>query len=366
VKQVLIVLPNDSLGGAEQYLKNIAIYFLKNGFSVKVFFLKKKVAKGWEDLEVHDNSSIHYTNSKSERSGFFSFLRNISKYKNNNFDYIFTSHVHLTGIIGFLIRLKLLKKTKFIGRESTSIFQRFKGLKLLFFRLQYYIGYNALDLLICQTDVMHDQLKTALPSLFEKVKIRTIPNPVDLDKIIRAKIDDNLPFENFIVGAGRLINEKGFDILIEAFFLLKKEFPDIKLVIIGEGQLRSVLETRIKELNLGNDVFLPGFVNNVYSYFNQAELCVVSSRIEGFPNVLLQMMSQNSKVVSTLCAGGIDKLLGIRVVRPNDISDLYEGMKLCLNEDTFGNHAIFETELASRSIESFIISVDREVSNSEF
>jgi trehalose-6-phosphate synthase len=105
---------------------------------------------------------------------------------------------------------------------------------------------------------------------------------------------------------------------------------------------------------LEEDVILPGMVENVYPYFKNARMCVVSSRIEGFPNVLLQMMSQNEKVVSTLCAGDIDKLEGVFTCKPNDEDDLLRAMAACLEADTSENRELFDRELQDRSIDKFI------------
>jgi glycosyltransferase involved in cell wall biosynthesis len=88
-------------------------------------------------------------------------------------------------------------------------------------------------------------------------------------------------------------------------------------------------------------------------------MCVVSSRIEGFPNVLLQEMSQNEKVVSTLCAGDIDRIPGLFTCKPNDEDDLLRAMQECLEADTSGNRALFDEELQGRSIDKFIEQVQR-------
>src|SRR5690606_2514788 len=181
-----------------------------------------------------------------------------------------------------------------------------------------------------------------------------IPNPINLNKLTQVERGEEVPFSNFIVSAGRLIVEKGFDILIDSFHQLQKDFPGIKLVILGEGQLRAELSNRIRELGLEGLVFLPGFVKNVYPYFNDAEMCVVSSRIEGFPNVLLQMMSQNNKVVSTTCAGGIEELKGVFTCPTESPASLLEAMNRCLESNTDHQETYFREEIQSRSIDSFI------------
>src|ERR1700749_333380 len=127
---ILVALPNDTLGGAEQFLKMIASQFVKRQCNVYVLFLKKQNDNGWHNLSVNDNIHLKYTDASSEKKGMWPFLRNLLSLRKVRFEYIITSHVHLTGVVGLFIRLGLLKKKYFIGRESTSIFKRFTGLKL--------------------------------------------------------------------------------------------------------------------------------------------------------------------------------------------------------------------------------------------
>lgn len=359
---ILIIIPNDILGGAEQYLKMIATEYLKNGNSLYVFFFKKKHTDAWESLSLQFKElSLFYTNSISEKNGFPKLIKNILRNRNIHYDYAFTSHVHCTALTGILCKLRLIKVNHFIGRESTSIFKRFSGLKLKIFKAQYGLGYSRVDLLICQTEYMKDQLIDALPWLNKKTKVRIIPNPVDSNSMIQQSNELNLFSlkKPYIVSAGRLIPEKGFDVLIKAFKNVSDERKDLNLVILGEGQERSALEQLIWDLKLQDKIFLLGFTPNVYPVFKDAELCVVSSRIEGFPNVLLQMMSQNSKVVSTKCAGGIEDIKGVFTCNPDNIDDLYKAVSLCLNTNTESYRDLFHTELKKRDISGFVNTIEK-------
>mgnify|MGYP000088382689 CR=1 FL=1 len=357
MKNILIVLPNDNLGGAEQYLKMVAVYFANKGIKVNVFFLKKVEGLGWNDIKSNINVDLHFTNSDSELKGVLPMTFLLLKKKSITFDLIFTSHIHLTGYVGFLIKLSLIKKKKFVGRESTSIFKRYKGRKLLVMKLMYKMGYSSLDLLICQTDYMRKQLLEALPWLSNKTRVKVLPNPVSFSKgLCEEKIDDK--YGEFIVSAGRLIQEKGFDILIQAFSLLKQSNPTLKLVILGEGNKREELEGLVGELNLEKSVNLLGFVDNVYPYFKKAKICVVASRIEGFPNVLLQMMSQNTKIVSTKCAGGIENLKGVVTAETDNVLNLKEAIEIGLTQNSTANRELFDINLKERSIVNFIKKVE--------
>ena len=354
LRKILIVLPTDNLGGAEKVLKMIASHYIKNA-NVSVFFLQKRSTSLWDNVLINKNITLDYGKSKSSTLGLINLLYFILKCR--KYHHIFSSQTIINGFIGLLIKLRIIQTKFFIARESTTIFNRFSGIKLLKYRMIYYLGYSSVDLLICQTELMKAQFIKNLPFISKKINIKTIPNPINLEKTLQPNTDFIFN-EDFIVAAGRLIEEKGFDILIDAFNLLKNDYYNLKLVILGEGPLRSHLETKIRILNLADKVLLPGRVSNVLTYFNLARACVVSSRIEGFPNVLLEMMSQNTNVVSTKCAGGIDELEGVFVVEVNDVSELVEHLKVILDSDTSQNRVLFDKELKSRNIENFINKIE--------
>ena len=354
LRKILIVLPTDNLGGAEKVLKMIARHYINNA-NVSVFFLQKRSTRRWDNLLINKNITLDYGKSKSSALGLISLIFFVLKCR--KYHYIFSSQTIINGFIGLLIKLRLIQTKFFIARESTTVFNRFSGIKLFRYRLIYYLGYRYIDLLICQTELMKDQFMKNLPFISKKRNIKTIPNPINIEKTLQTNTD--LIFnEDYIVAAGRLIEEKGFDILIDAFNLLQNDCSNLKLVILGEGPLRSHLETKIRNLNLADKVLLPGRVSNVLAYFNLAKVCVVSSRVEGFPNVLLEMMSQNTNVVSTKCAGGIDELEGVFVVEVNDVSGLVEHLKIILDSDTSHNRVLFDKELKSRSINEFINKIE--------
>lgn len=364
MKRVLIALPNDKLGGAEQYLKMICDYFSKSGYLVDVLFVKRRETSDWDDFEYFNNVKLWYTESYTERGGLFFFINNLLKLRKFEYSYIFTSHVHITGLLGSLCRLGILKKKFFVGRESTLIFKRFTGFKLILFKVQYLLGYPILDLLICQTDLMLQQIEYNLPSLAKKIQLVVIPNPVSLTYLSSgfSNTNFNLAQGQFIIAAGRLINEKGFDVLITAFHEVLILFPDISLVIFGEGKEKDRLKFLISYLGLEKNVFLMGYTRDLSNYFQLARLCVVSSLVEGFPNVLLQMMAKNVNIVSTLCAGGIENIKGIFTAQPGDVFELRNALINCLQSNNLSNRKIFDDYLYERQIEFFIKKVDNYLS----
>lgn len=137
--------------------------------------------------------------------------------------------------------------------------------------------------------------------------VRVLPNPIDYEAIDRRSLEhaDSSPEaprgRRNIVAAGRLVDQKDFATLLEAVRGLRGEW---QLTILGEGPLRPALEAQIREAELCDRVTLAGFVANPYPVFRAADLFVLSSRWEGLPTVLLEVMAFDTAVVATDCPSG--------------------------------------------------------------
>jgi glycosyltransferase involved in cell wall biosynthesis len=103
------------------------------------------------------------------------------------------------------------------------------------------------------------------------------------------------------VAAGRLEDQKGFDVAIEA--ISRSRNKNITLTILGDGTLRQSLERLVEERKLQHRVKLLGYIQNPYPYFAKADGFLLSSRFEGFPNVVLEALSCGTPVVATPVAG---------------------------------------------------------------
>lgn len=112
----------------------------------------------------------------------------------------------------------------------------------------------------------------------------------------------------FILATGRLAAAKDFSTLLKAFSILRKK-RSAKLLILGEGEERGMLEQKIAQYELGEDVALPGFVSNPYAWMASADLFVMSSRWEGLPTVLIEAMACGAPIVSTDCPSGPAEIL---------------------------------------------------------
>lgn len=111
-----------------------------------------------------------------------------------------------------------------------------------------------------------------------------------------------------ILGVGRLVPQKDFACLIKAFGRVRSVRP-ARLVILGEGRLRSDLETLTTTLGITQDVSMPGFVENPFAFMGRASVFVLSSAWEGFGNVLAEALACGCPVVSTDCPNGPAEVL---------------------------------------------------------
>lgn len=135
-----------------------------------------------------------------------------------------------------------------------------------------------------------------------------IPNPVSwpLDSTEPIVIPGSLLADDdkLLLAVGRLDVQKGFKDLLAAFASLKEQLDDWKLVILGEGDQRCEIEAMVDSAGLAGRVLLPGWAGNVADWYSRAQMFVLSSHIEGFPNALLEAMSYGVACVSYDCATG--------------------------------------------------------------
>jgi glycosyltransferase involved in cell wall biosynthesis len=135
-----------------------------------------------------------------------------------------------------------------------------------------------------------------------------LPNPVP-DELLQKQ---RKPFEpgsrKRVVGIGRLHELKQFDILINAFSLLAKDFPDWDLWIWGEGSERASLEKLVTERELAGRVFLPGITSTPWDELARSQAFVLSSRYEGLPMALMEGMALGLPCVSFDCPSGPSEL----------------------------------------------------------
>jgi glycosyltransferase involved in cell wall biosynthesis len=173
-------------------------------------------------------------------------------------------------------------------------------------------AYRQADAIIAVSEGVADDLANILNLPREGIDV--VYNPVvtpGLEALAAAPIDHPWLAKGsppVILAAGRLTAPKDYPTLLHAFAKVRTKH-DYRLVILGEGELRPLLETMVDTLGIGDSVLLPGFAENPFAWMRRASLFVLSSAWEGLPNVLIQAMACGTPVVSTDCPSGPREIL---------------------------------------------------------
>lgn len=183
-------------------------------------------------------------------------------------------------------------------------------------------------------DAVIAQTRAAAAALADSSsRVVVVPNPVPTPPPGETRPTSPRPR---VIAAGRLVPEKGFDLLLEAFARVAPLRPEWSLTILGEGPSRRELEPRAASADLAGRVDLPGVSRDVAGAMRGADLFVLSSRSEGFPNVLSEAMALGLPVIAADCESGPADLVesGVNgiLVPPNDVGALASAL-LCLTGD---------------------------------
>jgi len=231
-------------------------------------------------------------------------------------DVVFSTLGHLNLALA-MIRPFLPNGIRYVARETnvvSEVIPRYRRPSI--WRWAYRRFYNRFDTVVCQSRDMRDDLVTnfSLPA----GKSIVIHNPVDMERIQgmvaqplftgieRAESDDGSRIIN-LVAAGRLVPQKGFDLLINALALCRN--PRLRLTVLGEGPLCGELKSLALKKGVNSQVCFAGFQKNPYPFFAQADAFVLSSRFEGFPNVVLEALACGTPVIATPAPGGVREIL---------------------------------------------------------
>lgn len=211
-------------------------------------------------------------------------------------------------------------------------------------------AYGRLDALVALTKPSAAWLQRYTRARRTVVIPNAVPWPLSVGAPVRLPEELLPPDRHVLLAVGRFDRQKGFDLLLRAFSLIAARFPAWDLVIVGDGPERPALEQMVRDLGLAQRVVLVGSAGNVGDWYRRADLYVMSSRFEGFPNTLVEAMAHGVPAVSFDCAtgpadiirDGVDGLL----VPPEDVEGLSSALSRLMSDD------VLRQKLASRAVEA--------------
>ena len=195
-----------------------------------------------------------------------------------------------------------------VGAEDR---RRYGGVQRLAFRWAQRRLYTRADAVVCQSESMAQDARSYLGVASDR--ITTIHNPIDGARLAAAASGPDpfarTPGARHLLAVGRLHPSKGFDLLLPALAAVRRRAPGVRLTILGDGPERAALERQRDALGLREAVDLRGFVDNPYVWMRHADLFVLSSRYEGFANVLIEALSLGTPAVAFDAPGGMREVV---------------------------------------------------------
>jgi glycosyltransferase involved in cell wall biosynthesis len=335
-RKIAILLPELLGAGAERVMLNLADGIAQKGYPVDLVIA---VAKGSYLSEI--SASVRLIDLQS--TGVLRSLPQLIKYLQQNQPAVILSSLHANVVVvwaKYLLsnpcRIILCQHDMFTLTPPKNA-----KLKVRILPILAKIFYPKADGIVAVSKGVADGLSKLLS--IPQEKIRVIYNPV-ITHDVRKKSKEviNHPWFNpgqppVVLGVGSLCKRKDFSTLIRAFAEVRKEMA-IRLLILGEGIERPNLEALARSLNVEDDISLPGFVLNPYSFMTHSSVFVLSSVAEGLPTVLVEAMYCGSRVISTDCPSGPREILANgkygQLVPIKDVPTMKEAIKKALAHKT--------------------------------
>lgn len=328
---IMLVISYLGAGGAERVLSEMANYWQARGHTITLLTLDstqsdfyplnpgvQRIALG---LKKNSGNLWHAIGNNIQR---IVALRNAFKQSQPHAIISFIDTVNVLTIVASMgLRIPVI--------VSERIDPRHHGIGRLWQQLRHMV-YPKAAAVVVQTRDVYEWMKKEMP----RVNFATIPNParISFDK---KKSNFVFPERYNVVAVGRLAPQKGFDLLIKAFAQCATDFPAWNLTIFGEGNERTPLESLVAKLVLGHRIHLPGLIEEPMLALPDADIFVLSSRYEGFPNVLIEAMVCELAVIATDCPSGPGEIIqngsnGI-LVPPNNVDELAKAMKTLMADE---------------------------------
>jgi glycosyltransferase involved in cell wall biosynthesis len=302
--RVLLLIPHLGGGGAERVMELLA-----RGLDREKYELHLAVITQAEVCEksMPDWVHLHALGAKRVRAGAYRLLVLIHQLKP---DLILSGMFHLNFLV-LLLRPFFPGKTRVLVRQNGTVSTSLAlGLQPWYTRVLYRLLYRNANRVICQTQSMAEDLARELR--LAESQLGVLPNPVDMEEIrgfTGANPELKAGRDPHLLAVGRLSREKGFDLLLRAFLLVREQYPGACLTIAGTGPEEARLKADCAALGLDSSVDFTGQIAHPWTLFPDATVFVLSSRNEGMPNALLEAAAGELPIVALPASGGVVDLL---------------------------------------------------------
>ena len=332
--KIAVITPLLSIAGVPLAQVRFARSLAEKGY--KVDLIIGHIVKGHKLPKIIQINKTIITNNNRVIYMLIPIIKYIIKEKP---DIIFSAEDHLNLIV-IIAAIITFSKVKISGSSRVTPFDTYSrkifSKRWLLKQLMKLFMWRA-NALTCVSKDMVNQYK----KIFKKSNHKYAYNII-LDNNSKIKMNEAIDHKWFkskntpvLIAAGRLAEWKGFEYLINAFKLIEFK-TNANLIILGDGELKEYLQNLIDNLNLSNRIELLGYVDNTYKYFKHSDIFILSSLVEGLPNVLVEAMMCGCTPVSTNCPTGPREVLQDGrfgyLVKSKDSKDLAEGIIKALNK----------------------------------
>lgn len=309
--KLLIFINTLQSGGAERVV-SLLLEHLKNDFDIHLALFTRIIDyKIPPEIKILDLKQP-LDQPRLFRLFTFPFLaRKVHAYCKKNEINITVSFLKRPCYISALMKSWWGYKGKIIMCERThltTLFQNHSAIYGSFSRFMVKYSYKRANLVLTNSYAMQTDL---IEHFHIKTPVTVIYNPIDLAYIRSCESEPtDFVFEKGIfhfVNVGGFRREKNHHLLLQAFYIIKN-LP-CKLLIVGGGTMEDELKQKVADLGLGDKVVFIGFERNPFKYVNRSDCFVLSSAVEGFPNVLIEALACDKPIISTDCSSGPRELL---------------------------------------------------------
>ncbi len=305
-KQLLVGIIHElTMGGAERMMVNILNHFASKKQEVHLIIFKNI---GTLKAELNSNIVMHDLESSSVKK---SMPKCLLKLREIQPTIVFTGIGHVNiALAPFIPLMKMfLPQTRWVSRETNIVSMQNLGSKYpKVFDWLYRNIYKNYDVIVAQSEDMQNDLKEHYPKAFQKSVV--INNPIDIEKVetlAKEQVESIFEAEMIkLVSVGTLSLRKRQHLLLRCLAKLPSNYS---LTLVGSGNEALKLKELSRTLALENRVTFEGHKTNPYPYMKQADLFVLTSEHEGFPNVLLEANSLGTPLVAFACPGGITEII---------------------------------------------------------